>query len=292
MKTRICIWKILIMISIAFGLVLSKPLSAEAGFSDSKNTEVIMEAYILDKSRKPIKYIITERVLPNGEKMLIITVEDEEGKRISQEQVKEFLNGLFKEKRVISPKEAVSILMKVHVIQRTLQKVKDPDITALITLQMEKFAAETLVDAAINKITENIKDETQKVIAKVALLTLKNMITLDIKGEVIDMIFLGKDTWEETVKAIEKLPPIEELPAESRDYFKDLYEAKKYLESESLWDKPKAFWILFKSGFETEFVEPAKAFLAKVTRSLAETFLTGGNLSTVPYIGDSVQEDF
>jgi hypothetical protein len=285
MKTRICILKILIMISIAFGLVLSKPLFAEVGFSDSKNTERVMEAYKLDESGKTIKYIITKRVLPNGEKMLILTVEDEEGKRISQEEVKEFLNGLFKEKRVISPKEAVSILRKVDVIQRTLRKVKDPDIIALITLEMEKFAAETLVDAAIDKITENIKDETQKVIAKSVLLTLKNMVTLDVKGEVIDMSFLLKDTWEETAEWIKNnLPPIEELPPESRDYFKDLYEAKKYLESESLWDKPKAFFILLKSGFETAFVEPIKRFFK-------ETFLTGGNLSTVPYIGDSIQED-
>lgn len=132
----------------------------------------------------------------------------------------------------LTPKKIISTLrylVKVNAIEEEIKAIKDPVLKKAAQAKLDaaqaKFGANIVIGTAIDVMADRMEKEgvfnsdgalgkhkVDKYVFKMALHTVKNMIQLDVGGQILDSIFTVHESWKETVEALKLLPSDEELP--------------------------------------------------------------------------------
>jgi hypothetical protein len=137
--------------------------------------------------------------------------------------------------------EAFRFLKKIH----GYEDIVNPDVKDLLIKKAgAEFGVSLVAGVLLDAIVEDMDKQgyfqgdkplgklgIDKYVTKELLVTAKNAAFLDIKGEIIDTTFNLAESWSETIKALDRLPPEESLPSEQRKYYQNLYAAKKAIDT-------------------------------------------------------------
>lgn len=149
-------------------------------------------------------------------------------------KMKEVTKKVFNKTIDFKPRDIVTVLQYLETAYKDGFKDVDPEIAKKLTSKLVikeagkvaikeagKVGLSRVLDAGIEVMSENLEAKTgiDKYQYELLMKTVKNSITADIKGQVVDVTFIVGDSLEETSKYVTALPKDAPMDASLRTYY-------------------------------------------------------------------------
>lgn len=198
-----------------------------------------------------LKVLVLSFLILNFSKLLYAQQVFEQPPAEVLKELKDVSYQVLKEGIVPTPKKAISVLQYLDMVSKGIIK-EDPELTKILTIKGgAELGVKSLIDAGIEVMIENMKEKgsikpggeifENELVVKIWMQTvLKNAPFLDVKGQMIDMLFIIGESWQDTCNQFKQLGPLPPNPTPEQI---DVY-TLKYLIEGTWWMKTQALLII------------------------------------------------